>query len=176
MTPQIETTPFWQTLDFWSFLIALIALLVALYSVWYTKQRDKLSLEITDATFEELECNPFFVCFSVFNNSSSAVKITDIRLCNQDGTPASLILGHEYQPSQISESADLLFPPVYIPEPYYFEAPFINEVFILANDSMVFKYYINPFTPNMIISITSDKPIHRWSKTKTFSVHFVKTD
>lgn len=75
--------------DFWNFLIALIALLVALYSVWYTKQRDKLSLEITDATFEELECNPFFVCFSVFNNSSSAVKITDIRLCNQDGTPAS---------------------------------------------------------------------------------------
>ena len=43
--------------DFWNFLIALIALLVALYSVWYTKQRDKLSLEITDATFEEATAN-----------------------------------------------------------------------------------------------------------------------
>lgn len=165
---------FWLSWDFWNLLIALIALLVALYSVWYTRQRDKISLEITDATFEELEHNPFFVCFSVFNNSPSAVKITDIKLCNQDGTPASLILGHDYQPPQIPE--DSLFSPVYIPEPYYFEAPFINEVFIPANDSMTFKYYINPFAPNMIIHVTSDKPLHRWSKTKTFSVHFMKSN
>ena len=76
--------------------------------------------------------------------------------------------GHEYQASQISESADLLFLQPIFQNHTIFEAPFINEVFIPANDSMVFKYYINPFTPNMIINITSDKPIHRWSKLKHF--------
>lgn len=173
-----EASPIWQTWDFWNFIIALIALLAALYSIWYTRQRDKLSLEITDTTYEELPHNPHFVCFSLFNNSSTALRLTNVELFELNGKPASVILGHEYQFPPKTTTATSLFdlPAHHLASPHYFENPFQREILIPANDFIEFKYYITPFSPNMTIKVTSDKPIHRWSKTKTFSVHFVQSD
>lgn len=177
--PTVEP-PIWQTWDFWNFMIALIALLVALYSIWYTRQRDKLSLEIIDTIYDKPEGNPYFVHFTIFNNSSTAVRITDVSLFEPNGTPASTLLGYEYKnPSDkepITNPFGFDFKPVSFPSPYYFEAPFNHDTIIPANSSETFKYYINPFTPNMKIVVTSDKPIHRWSKQKTFLVHFVQSD
>lgn len=172
MAPQIETTPFWLTLDFWNFVIAVLALLAAFYSIWYTRQRDKTTLEIVDTWYEISEGNPFFVGFTIFNNSSTAVRLTNMELLNLNGTPAKIIKDYEYKnPDEDTFlSSAAFFNPDYDPE------PFDRDEIIPANEDTSFRYYLNPFSPEMKIRVTADRPIHRWSKTKTFLVHFVKSD
>lgn len=46
--------------DFWNTIIALLALVVAIYSVWYTRQRDKASLEVVESWWKKPDGNPFF--------------------------------------------------------------------------------------------------------------------
>lgn len=172
MTPQIENTPFWQTLDFWNFVIAVLALLAAFYSIWYTRQRDKTTLEIIDTWYETPEGNPFFIGFTIFNNSSTAVRLTNVELLNLNGTPASVLREYEYE----SPNKDKHLSPAMYYDPFHQNSPFDREEIIPANADTSFKYYLNPFSPDMKIKVTTDRPIHRWSKTKIFSVHFVKTD
>ncbi|WP_024398866.1 hypothetical protein, partial [Streptococcus suis] len=98
MAPQIETTPLWQTLDFWNFVIAVLALLAAFYSIWYTRQRDKTKLEIVNTWYEKPDGNPYFVVFKIFNNSSTAVKITNLTLLHLDGKIVEIIKDYKYKP------------------------------------------------------------------------------
>ncbi|MDQ8820625.1 hypothetical protein RFF58_06195 [Streptococcus ruminantium] len=172
MTPQIETTPFWQTLDFWNFVIAVLALLAAFYSIWYTRQRDKTTLEIVNTWYEKPEGNPYFVGFTIFNNSSTAVKITNLTLIHQDGKSVEIIKDYKYKPPHRVN----LFGSDYRFDPFHETKVFDREKIIPANADTSFKYYLNSFSADMKIKITADRPLHRWSKTKTFSVHFVKTD
>ncbi|HEL2333376.1 hypothetical protein [Streptococcus suis] len=172
MAPQIETTPLWQTLDFWNFVIAVLALLAAFYSIWYTRQRDKTKLEIVNTWYEKPDGNPYFVVFKIFNNSSTAVKITNLTLLHLDGKIVEIIKDYKYKPPYRINllGSDYRF------DPFHESKVFDREEIIPANAETSFKYYLNSFSTDMKIKVTADRPIYRWSKTKTFSVHFVKTD
>lgn len=82
--------------DFWNTIIALLALVVAIYSVWYTRQRDKASLEVVESWWKKPDGNPFFLGFTIFNNSSTAIKITNIELLTKDDKPLHILKNHEY--------------------------------------------------------------------------------
>ena len=43
--------------DFWNTIIALLALVVAIYSVWDTRQRDKASLEVIESWWKKPDGN-----------------------------------------------------------------------------------------------------------------------
>lgn len=122
MTPPIiEPTPFWQTLDFWNFIIAVLALLAAFYSIWYTRQRDKTTLEIFKTWYKIPEGNPFLISFTLFNNSSTAVKVTNIELLNLDNTPASVIENYSYKSPYQNDfwaPASVNIAPNYEPKPF----------------------------------------------------------
>ncbi|MCK1211142.1 hypothetical protein [Streptococcus uberis] len=159
--------------DFWNTLIASLALMVALYSVWYTRKRDRVSLEIINTWYEEPEGNPFFIGFNIFNNSSTAIRITNIELLNLDNSPASVIDGYEYKSPD--DNTSWLSPALNL-NLFQQEVAFKEDEIIPSNKDTHFKYYLNPFSPDMKIKVTADRPINRWSKSKTFLVHFVKSD
>lgn len=173
-----------NSLEKWNFVISVIALIVALYSVWYTRQRDKASVEIQYTTYTIKEYNPTQISFSILNCSNSPIKITNVELLNLDGSRVNVIYNHKFKFPPRKPQVDyfgLLTPTTLSVEdlqftPFFQESVFKNPEIIFPNKWRDFRYYVNPFNNPLKIRITADRPIHRWSKRKTFLVHFVQSD
>ena len=159
--------------DFWNTIIALLALVVAIYSVWYTRQRDKASLEVVESWWKKPDGNPFFLGFTIFNNSSTAIKITNIELLTKDDKPLHVLKNHEY--NDPDSNPDSLFSK-FSYNPFFDEEIFETSRFIPSGQEWNLKYYVKSFGNPVKIRITADRPLHRWSKTKTFSVHCMKSN
>lgn len=63
-----------------------------------------------------------------------------------------------------------------MPAEFEYANSHINTEIIPANDSIEYSYYLNPRPSEIIIKLTTDKPIKRLSKTKLFPTHFSKSD
>lgn len=164
-------------------LISVIALIASFYSIWYTLQRDKVSLEIESTTYFTDKYNPVRIHFSILNCSSTPVKITQLELLNLDNSPVQIIYNHKFKvPKQ--PAIDSIFG---IPRPLSVEhilcIPYDSEELVFSNPEIIFpntssdfRYYIDSFANQIKIRVTADRPINRWSKTKVFLVHFSNSE
>lgn len=161
-------------LDFWNFMIAVVALLIALYSVYYTRKNDKHSIEITDAYVSFVKHRPTLIIFSVLNNSNSSIKIKRVELLHANG---DLINHLNYEPEQTYSTIE----PLNIrvpdpPQPYEHASPFDGLEVVPPYEKLELSYYLELYRSDMKIRVTCDRPIHRFRKSKLFTPHFKKLD
>lgn len=161
---------FLMSFELWNFVIAVLALTIALYSVYYTRKNDKHSIEITDSYVSFVDHRPTLIMFNVLNNSNSSIKVVNVELLNADG---SLITPLNYEPEQkYTVINDLRIPDAY--NKYDYSFPFESPEIVPPYESTEFRYYLDPYRSDMKIRITCNQPIHRFRKSKLFSAHFRK--
>lgn len=147
-------------LDAMSFIISIFALVISIYSIWYTKRRNKHSLEIDDCYYLKFSNSPYQLSFDVVNNSTSGIRILDVSICDVDNQPVKVI---EYDPVPITS-------------PQEFASPFNTERFLEPNNRIEISNYVKETPDNLIIKVSCNKPISWFSKSKTFLIHPVKSD
>ncbi|MGY4105102.1 hypothetical protein ACWOA0_05710 [Ignavigranum ruoffiae] len=178
---------FFLTLTF-SDWISFIALLVSLYSVYYTHKENKHTILITNP-FIDLndEYNPPKISFTIFNDSKNSITIEDIQISKINGETIHHL--SDYQPSaedSISKSENsgifgklaqietgFNLPPRFI-SPDEYQHPFENEITIASNSEYDFSYYLAEPITEAKITVTTNKKIHHFKRTKLFVVKFSK--
>ncbi|PTQ84748.1 hypothetical protein C8U37_107116 [Trichococcus patagoniensis] len=162
-------------LNFWNFVIAVLALFIAIYSVWYTHRRDRYSIEIVECEYMQKKNRPYLIFFSIFNASNAPLKIKDVKLFDLENNPVRVV---DYEPK--SEYTNIvghsILDPATIPVAWEYANPFSKTLIIPSESKIEFSYYVNPFPDHMVIKITTDKKIRWFSKKKLFSVKFSELD
>lgn len=182
------------TWDFWNTAIAVIALIISIYSIWYTHKNDEFTLQITNAGYYLDDELPPMLSFDIFNNSSKAITIEKLRIYNKDGDSIELLLNFDQdefyeelvrlknEERRLSDPFGLDISSAFhtrhflYPNSYSDQEPFTKSEIIPANDSVDYSYYINPMVTPLKIEIEADQRINKFRKTKSFIVHFDKFD
>lgn len=165
-------TPLFTTWEFWNFVIAVTALMISIYSIWYTKRNDKHSIEIVDCYINQKNGRPTMIMFAVLNNSNSSIKLLNVELFFYSGSPVNPL---EYIPEQTySTHGQTSFVDVLRQEEY--SEPFDGEVILAPYSKEEFSYYLNPYSRDLKIKITCDRPIKGFRKSRLIPVHFKKFD
>lgn len=159
-------------LNFWNFLIAVLALLVSLYSVWYTSKNNRHSIEIVDCYIEQTKNRPTMIMFDILNNSNSSIKLLNVELFFYDG---SRIKPLDYIPEQTYSSIGMTRIPDIIRQEEYSQQ-FDHEEILAPYSKSEFRYYLNPYSQDLKIQVTCDRPIKGLKKSKLVPVHFKKLD
>ncbi len=156
---------FLKSFELWNFVISVLALTIALYSIYYTRKNDKHSIEITDSYVSFIDHRPTLIMFDVLNTSNSSIKILDV-----DG---SLITPLDYKPEQKYTVVNgMRIPDAY--NKYDYSLPFESPEVVPPYEKIELRYYLDPYRSDMKIKITCNKPIHRFRKSKLFSPQFMK--
>lgn len=146
-------------LDFWNFVIAVVALVVAIYSVWYTKRRDKFTLELDNCCYERhRDYAPIIFSFDVVNNSSAGIRILAIEF---DLNTVS------YDPFEENRNRDLIA----VTANYEYDSQFTGNEFLESQARKSYSYFIAKPQNTVTLTITADKPLKWWSKSKSFTIH-----
>lgn len=169
----IHLPGFLSTLEFWNLVIAVLALLIALYSLWYTHKKDQYIIEVVDYSFNRKYDRPFLLNFSVFNASNSPVKITDLKLYDLYNNPVEII---EYEPKVEYYTGTNGQPTVAKDIPMDWDyAKMLPHVAIVPSESIIsFRYYVGQLPNPIVIRITTNKRVHWFSKSKSFDIEFDK--
>ncbi|MEY8370157.1 hypothetical protein AAK938_01460 [Aerococcaceae bacterium 50-4] len=155
-------------LDFWNLIIALLALILAIYSIWYTRRKDRYSIEVIEAEYFQNDSDPYLIFFKVFNTSNAPITITDIQLLDFH---EHIVETLDFEPGSNSK-----FPygPIDIPANWRYQKPFTDSKIIPSENYAEFSYYLNPLVSPMIIKVSTNHNIQWFSKTKLFKVKFSK--
>lgn len=165
-----------SSIEFWNFVIASLAFLVASYSVYYTRKNDKHSIEITNSYYQLVKGRPTLITFDVVNNSNSSIKIKNVELFNSNDEKISHL---DYEPEPTYRDYGVGFHRVRIPNPimpFEYASPFEGEQVLGPYEKLELSYYLEQFSSDMKIKVLCDQRIHRFRKYKLFSPHFKKLD
>lgn len=147
--------------------ISAIALVISIYSVWYTRKQDKFSLEITDGYLIKIKGEPPIISFDIFNNSPSALTIEKVELLNSKNKKLTILYHYESRHNNnILNAYDSRLS----------SNPFKNSIIIPSNDSLELSYYLENRIDSVKIRITTNKNIHWLSKSKIFTINLLETD
>lgn len=136
--------------------IAIIALLVAIYSVWYTRKTNNFKVYVDNALISPQQFNPFLLSFEVLNDSPKAIFLESVSI---SGAGLKLLLDHEF-----IEYGDSM---------YYEDdeqSPFTESTLLPANNPVEFSYYIEKPVREITITLTTNTYIRCFSKTISFTV------
>lgn len=166
--------------------ISFIALLISLYSVYYTHKENRHRIIITDTSINIDEYNPPMIDFSVFNDSKGSVTITNISISSLDGSEIDFLPNYEPESQDpilertphtfMGIEVDPISPfiPGRIISPYEFQKTFTNPVTIPSNQSLQFSYYIKTPINNAKIKISAKERLRYFKRTQSFIVKFSK--
>lgn len=143
-----------------SLIVAIIALLLSAYSIYYTQKFNQYRVRIVHGCIDHQ--NPYLISFEVFNDSPRSLTITDISIVHPDGSPVQLMLDYEVEPNPLEITA--------------YQEPFSGEELIAANSSSFFSYFVPENLKEIMVTVTADQPIHFGSNKKSVVLHLVKVD
>lgn len=153
------------TIDELNFFIAVIALFVAIYSIYYTKKCNRRKIQITAAKYIS-ESNPPIIWFTVNNLSPVPVTLLNIQFYLPSSEPFIPL------PMQEPTSSDSMYS-----SPEYEYACHLNAPEIIYPHSFKeFGYYFTEAPSTMLVKITSSERIHCFKKQQSFIVHVVNID
>lgn len=153
----------------WNFIIAVLALLVAIYSVYYTRKCNRRKLTVTADVIYTQASGPAIFWFSVNNLSPLPVVVDSIEFFLPSGKSVSPV---NFEPEQTysigafdSRIASII--------PDYLYADHINSGDILyPHSSESLGYYFNEPYASLVIKINCLQRIHHFKKHQSFLVHF----
>lgn len=136
--------------------IAIIALLVAIYSVWYTRKTNNFKVYVDNALISPQQFNPFLLSFEVLNDSPKAIYLEAVTI---SGEGLKLLSDHKRV-----EYGD----PMYYEDDEQF--PFSGTTLLPINKPVEFSYYIEKPVREITITLTTNTYIRCFSKTISFTV------
>lgn len=145
-------------------LISIFALLVALYSVWYTRRFNHPRITIENFESHLNQDNYLCLDFSLLNISNTPITIEAItfRSNNKEIDPVKDYEGPTYEvkgPFGITYTE-----PVLDTYPYMLDGP----ITVFPNSNEDFKYYLPKFSGNLEIIVKTDRFLSVFSKNKSF--------
>mgnify|MGYP000868607776 FL=1 len=157
-----------------NFVIAALALLVAAYSICYTRRfnRRKLIVQNGSAISDPAGCS--IHRFELGNISPSPITVVDIKFSDPSG---NRILPFRHEPTRTCtisgpfnrEVDDFIEPDRF---EYHLKTPFVLNPY----ESEEFGYYFDLFYEEINIVVTCAERIHRFRKRQSFVVHFDQDD
>lgn len=149
------------TLDELNFFIAVLALLVAIYSVYYTKKCNRRKIQVTAAKYVN-EPNPPIIWFTVNNLSPVPVTLTNIQFYSPSGEPMLPLSMQE--PCQSDD-------PLCIPTEYKYAHHLTGKEILYPHSCKEFGYYFDESPSSILVKITSSERIHFFQKHQLFTTH-----
>lgn len=149
----------------YSLVISFIALIVSIYSVWYTKLQNRHNIEIEFVDLDVYNNQPL-INFHILNDSNSSIKIENLTVSSD----VDVLLNYEPEPSKPNQS-HLFSMPAIVPSHYHssnFEVPYT----ISPNESSTYTYYFSGAPSEIKITVETNQRIDRWRTYKTWSFQF----
>lgn len=157
--------------DLMNFIVATIALLIALYSIWYTHHCNKRKITIANGEFFSITGNPPIARFELCNLSPVPVTIKSIKFFTEQKIVVHPLLN--YEPKQTyTVSGPLGFKIPDIISDYQYADILDSPQIIQPYGSLELGYYFNEYHPLLIIKVSCEERIHHFKKCQSFPVHF----
>lgn len=186
----VQLPSFLFTWDFWNTIIAIAALLISIYSVWYTRKQDKYKIEVIKATYDIDHDYPPYIHFVVFNSSNSSIKINKIEIFSTTGDNVKLLLN--FIPPETTTQTTMSLPEISglkmtyrehvvselpdIVSEYYYSTPHTSPEIIAPNESSIYSYYIEELITELKVKVHTDKRINYFFKSKSFLINLVQSN
>lgn len=150
-------------------ILAALAFIVSVYSVWYTRHFNKYSIEVAD--FEtEIDRELNLLSFNVYNTSTRPIKIDDIKIMYQGKIVRSVNLDidkYDYQKRYLESSSSMFAQTLsYAPPALDPRLEIKTPTVLQPNETVEFCAYFKE-TPNEV-SVTANHFVGKFSKTKSF--------
>ncbi|MDD3363010.1 MAG: hypothetical protein PHW34_15190 [Hespellia sp.] len=149
------------SLDALNFIIAVIALCVALYSICYTRKQNHPRITVSSGESYVINNSPTMSRFELNNMSPVPVTILSITFADINGNS---IYPVEYEP-QCS-------PMEYIPE-YMYSDHFCFPCILHPYQETSFGYYFATSFETIVITVVCNECIHHFKKKQSFVTHFL---
>ena len=157
--------------DVMNLIVAILALLIALYSIWYTRHCNKRKILITNGEFISTANNPPIARFEMFNMSPVPVTVLNVDFFSDSKFAVEPILN--YEPKQTYTLSG----------PYSTEIPDIisgyqyadiidTPTVILPYNSLELGYYFKEIHSTLTLKVICDERIHHFKKHQSFFIHF----
>lgn len=146
--------------DLLNFIIAVLALLVAVYSIFYTHRQNRHRIIITSGERYINSENTVMHCFDINNICPSPVTLMSI--CFRDTS------GKTIEPIDYEPEADAF---CYVPD-YMYSSPLCAPCLLQPYQDLAFGYYFTQSYECINVTIVCDERIHRFKKRRSFLVHF----
>ncbi|SPP28431.1 hypothetical protein [Brochothrix thermosphacta] len=164
------------TINFWSFVISILAFLAAIYAIVYTHIQNKTILLISNGFYDKREQDPFILGFTVKNLSSKPLKLTHLTM--KDEKNNELILIKDFTPTATFSVGNSRFsiPTQDIIGDYWYGAPLSRTELLQPNSELEFKYYVETRPPNYIDVILNFETFGFFKNVKTKKLSVVLTN
>ncbi|QTJ49178.1 hypothetical protein FE331_00390 [Dolosigranulum pigrum] len=143
----------------YSLVISFIALIVSIYSVWYTKLQNRHNIEIEFVDLDVYDSHPL-INFHLLNDSNSSIKIENLTVSSD----VDVLL--DYEPVGSDP-----YIPGFVP-PHYRSSNFEVPYTISPNESSTYTYYFNGAPSEIKITVETNQRIDRWRTYKIWSFQF----
>ncbi len=146
--------------DLLNFIIAVLALLVAVYSVFYTHRQNRCHITISNCERYSEDEMHIIHWFEINNIGSSPVTISSVNFLDAHN---DLIIPIDYEPEPGSLT--------YIPD-YMYANHLESDYVIQPYQDIQLGYYLPASYDCLTILVKCDERIHHFKKHQSFSVHF----
>ena len=166
-----------SVLNRWSSVIAFIALVVSIWSLIRTYRLNVYSIDVFNGSYDQENPNPFMLRFQLINNSHKAIKIKKVRIETLSGIEIQP-LKHQPRHEPLKESSSMFdLPSIDLRtfSEYDYENDPTMEI-IAPFKTFYVRYYVAQVSSPLKITITTDKRINNFSRTKSFITDFVEFD
>lgn len=167
--------------------IAFSALLISLYSVYYTHKENRHRILVTESSIiMDDPYNPPMIRFSLFNDSKSSVTIINLIVSSIDSSAINFLADYEPtfdEPKTIQSSIDVMGIQIpttphidfgRAPHPIEYQNPFRDQVLIPSNQGHEFSYYVAEPIVNAEIIVTTEQRLRYFKHSQSFIVKFSK--
>ena len=152
--------------DLLNFCIAVIALLVAIYSLYYTKRFNRRRITVVEASFLTSENDPPLAQFEIVNLSPVPITVEGVSFRSVLDTAYIQPL-MDYEPKQTYHA----HMPDFIPD-YKYADPLTRPQVVQPHSSLELSYYFGAVYQEMQITVACKERIHHFRRMQSFIVHF----
>lgn len=151
--------------DLLNFAIAICALLVSLYSVYYAHRSSRPQITTIGRNVYIILDNPPIAWFEICNISPVPITITDIVF----STPSNEFVDplFNYEPTQTYSYGDSFN------SDYQYSKPLNPPCIIQPHESLKLGYYFQKKYNKLVITVTCKERIYHFSKKQSFLVYFL---
>lgn len=157
--------------DLMNFIVAILALLIALYSIWYTRHCNRRKITIVNGDFFLTAANPPIARFEICNLSPVPVTIENVEFFSKSKLTVQPLLDYEPKQTYTATGPFNLEVPDIISD-YEYTDILDSPQIIQPYSSLELGYYFDEYHPLLTIKVSCNERIHHFKKHQSFSVHF----
>jgi len=154
----------------WNFIIAVLALVIAIYGIWLTKVLNHFKMEIDNCTYSGREGDVSLFDFRLHNVSSVPAKITKIEFFTSENKLIEPLVGYTPETRYYDLGFGMKMPEIPLPteDEFILDDPQVLQ----SNSSIQFSYYMEPPSTKIKIKVTYIRSIGYRKKSQSFTVEF----